>query len=85
MGWVRDNYLQPTLIWEKTLGRYPDGFCNDPDLCYFIACCYYQLKQYENAVQYYVLLLNNWPGHRYAFGAESLILACFEEAANAEK
>jgi len=62
---VRENYLRPVEIWEKVLSKFPDFFYNDPDLYYFIACCYYQLGQYKKAIEYCNLVINNWPDHKY--------------------
>ena len=64
-SWVRENYLRPVEIWEKVLSKFPDFFYNDPDLYYFIACCYYQLGQYKKAIEYCNLVINNWPDHKY--------------------
>lgn len=63
--WVRENYLHPIEIWEKVKARFPDFFYDDPDLYYFIACCYYQLGQYEKAIEYCSIVINNWPEHKY--------------------
>ena len=84
-SWVRENYIYPVALWEKVLAKFPDFFYNSSDLYYFIGCCYYQLGEYENAGEYYAIVLENWPDQKWAFGAERLIESCFERAANAEE
>ena len=76
-----ENYVKPVTIWENVLERWPDFFYDDPDLYYFIACCYYQLAEYENAIDYYTIVLDNWPDHRAASGAQLLMEMCFEKLA----
>jgi len=83
--WVRENYLHPVEIWEKVTQKFPDFFYNDPDLYYFIACCYYQLGEYEVAIGYYGIVIDNWPDYKYTWGAQRLIDTCFERLTNAEK
>lgn len=83
--WVRENYLHPIEIWEKVTQKFPDFFYNDPDLYYFIACCYYQLGEYEVAIGYYGIVIDNWPDYKYTWGAQRLIDTCFERLTNAKK
>jgi len=84
-SWLRENYLHPVEIWEKVMTKFPDFFHSDPDLYYFIACCYYQLGEYEKAIEHYIIVLDNWPDHRHAFGAQRLIETCLGRLINAEK
>ena len=83
--WVEENYLYPIEAWEKTLSAIPDFFHPSPDLYYFIACCYYQLGEYEKAIEHYIIVLDKWPDHRHAFGAQRLIDTCFERLENPGK
>jgi len=83
--WVRGNYLHPVKIWEKVMSKFPDFFHGDPDLYYFIACCYYQLGEYDKAIEYYSVVIDNWPDHRNARGAQRLMETCLERLINAEK
>jgi len=70
-------YENPRAVWEKVTTRIPDFFYNDPDLYYFIACCYYQLADYQPAISYYQIVVDNWPQHRNARGAGHLINDCY--------
>jgi len=82
-AWQRENYVNPLVIWEKVTSKFPDFFHPDPDLYYFIACCYYQLGEYENAIEYCGIVLDKWPDYKYAFGAQALMDVCFEKLTNA--
>jgi len=84
-SWLRENYLHPVEIWEKVMTKFPDFFHDDPDLYYFIACCYYQLAEYDNAIEYYIMVLDNWPDHKRARGARLLIDLCFKRLENSAK
>jgi TolA-binding protein len=77
-----EDYIYPVMVWEKVTERFPDLFYDDPDLYYFIACCYYQLSEYENAIEYYSIVIDTWPDYRYALGAQRLTDVCFERLTN---
>ena len=83
--WVKENYLEPVKLWEKVMTIFPDFFHPDSDLYYFIACCYYQLGQYENAIEHYTILLDNWPDYNNLGVPQHLIKLCREKLANAAK
>jgi len=83
--WARENYLHPVEIWAKVLSKFPDFFYDDPDLYYFIACCYYQLGEYGDAINHYIIVTDTWPNCRYVEGAQHLMDECFEKLANAVK
>ena len=44
------------------MAKLPGFSYHNPDINYFIACSYYQLAQYENAIGYYTKVALNWPG-----------------------
>jgi len=81
-SWASDNYLNPVKVWEKIIKRFPDFFYDDPDLYYFIACCYYQLGQYEKAIEYYSIVIDKWPNDKHVRGAQHLIHICLERLTN---
>jgi tetratricopeptide (TPR) repeat protein len=84
-SWASDNYLNPLKVWEKIIKRFPDFFYDDPDLYYFIACCYYQLGQYEKAIEYYSIVIDKWPNDKHVRGAQHLIHSCLERLTNTGK
>ena len=81
--WVEENYLYPIEAWEKTLSVIPDFFHPSPDLYYFIACCYYQVGEYETAIEHFAIVLENWPNYNYFGDPQHLIEMCFERLENA--
>jgi len=73
-----DYYREPVEVWEKVTEKFPDFFYDDPDLYYFIACCYSKLGEYENAIAYYRKVGANWPNYYQAWGTLSLIESSYE-------
>ncbi len=71
--WLEENYLYPVELWEKVMAEIPDLFHDDPDLYYFIACCYYQLGDYEKAIQHYKIVADRWLDYEYAWNAQFLV------------
>ena len=73
-----DYYREPVEVWEKVTEKFPDFFYDDPDLYYFIACCYSKLGEYENAIAYYRKVGANWPNYYQAWGTLSLIESSYK-------
>jgi tetratricopeptide (TPR) repeat protein len=81
----KEYYLKPIVLWQNVLSKSPDFYYDNPDLYYFLACCYYQLGEYKGAVEYFGMVIDNWPDCRYASGAQMLIDECQERLGNTVK
>ena len=78
----KSYHRRPVKVWERITKEFPDFFHNDPDLYYFIACCYYQLGEYEKAINHYYEVIDGWPDYKYVEGAQHLMDECFEKLEN---
>jgi len=74
----KEDFLKPLKLWEKATTTLPDLSYDNPDLYYFIACCYYQLGEYEKSIEYYKTVALNWPNYYQAWGALSLIESSYD-------
>ena len=72
-------HRKPVEVWENVMTRLPDFFHDEPDLYYFIACCYYQLGEYEKAINHYYEVIDSWPGYKYVEESQQLMDKCFEK------
>jgi len=55
------DWIQPVVTWEKVTTADKEFFCDDPEVYFFIGCCYGRLGEYESARVYLKSVLYNWP------------------------
>jgi len=72
----RKDHSYSIKVWDKILEKCPDFYRDEPYLYYHIACCYYQLQRYNEAIDYFNMVVDSWPDFRYAWGALELIKEC---------
>jgi len=73
-GLSLEDWMQPLIVWEKVMEKCPDFFYDDPDLYYFIACCYYKLGEYEVALMYFNEVAACWSDNRLGRDAQEMIM-----------
>jgi len=67
---TRRDWVQPTVTWEKAQAADEEFFCDDPEVYFYIGCCYYRLGEYESALVYLKSVPYNWPESRWVNDAE---------------
>jgi len=72
-GLTEEDWLRPIWMWEKVLSADANFFYNDPDLYYFIASCYHNLGEYENALEYFDFTALNWPDKKTGRDAQIML------------
>lgn len=72
-----EGNLNAILMWERVKEQVPDFSYNAPWPTYFIACSYYQLKEYETAIQLYKKVAAERPDYQQIIGAVSLTEECY--------
>jgi TolA-binding protein len=75
---AKSHFQKAIAIWERMINELPQSSIT-PQAYYFAARCYKRLGRYEDAIEYYQLVLDNWPGYERAWSAQLLVALCFEE------
>jgi len=77
------EYLGKTIaLWQRIIKEMPQSdSTNTAHAYYFSAVCYRRLGEYENAIQYYQVVVDNWPDYQFAWNAQFMIGTCFEKLA----
>jgi len=78
---ARDYFRKAVAIWERIIEELPVKLPQTAHAWYFSAVCYRRLCEYENAIQYYQVVVDNWPDYQFAWNAQFLIARCFERLA----
>ena len=67
---AKEHFQKTLTIWNRIIMELPQS---NPTVTanayYFSARCYRQLGEYENAIEYYQIVVDNWPDYQYAWGA----------------
>jgi len=65
--WYVKNCSEAIKLWELILNEYPDSqFENKSETPYVLAVCYKSLGNPDKAIEYYEMMLDNSPAHRFA-------------------
>jgi tetratricopeptide (TPR) repeat protein len=79
------NFQNAIAVWKiilQELEPYP-GYT--PKACYYIARCYRQLGDYDNALDYYQRVVADWPDYEHAMNADFLMRYCLEQLSRDER
>lgn len=73
-------YYQRAIVeCERILTQLPEIPYTTAEACYFLAVCHERLGQQADAIQYYQMLVDNWPDFEYAWNALFKTGWCFEK------
>jgi len=75
---AKSHFQKAIAIWQRIINELPQSSIT-PQAYYFAARCYKRLGQYEDAIEYYQVVLDNWPTYERAWSAQFLATLCFEE------
>jgi tetratricopeptide (TPR) repeat protein len=75
---ANEDYRNLIQVWEKATGILPNFSFRYPDSYFSIADCYHGVGEYNKAIQCYNTVLDNWPGHQYAWHAQFMVGLCYE-------
>lgn len=79
---AKENFEKALTVWEKIITDLPVSDPNTPKAYYFSAVCYRRRGEYEVAIEYYSIVLDNWPNYEYAWVAQFRIARCYEKLAS---
>ena len=74
------SFRKAIAIWERIIKDLPP-LAATAEAYHFSGCCYERLGEYEKAAEYYQMVVDKWPDYEYAWSAQFLIAACYEELA----
>lgn len=76
---TREYFLKTIVECERIITQLPESPDTAAVACYYLAVCHERLGQYIDAVEYYQMVLDNWPDYRYAWNALFMIGRCYEQ------
>jgi tetratricopeptide (TPR) repeat protein len=78
---AKENFRKAIAVWV-IITDLPSS-ATIPEAYNFMAVCYVQLGEYEAAIKYYKLVLDNWPDYQHVCYARFQIGHCYERLKNA--
>jgi len=76
----KDILLKTIAVWERIITDLSSSPIT-PQAYYMSARCYERIGQYEDAIDYYSIVVDNWPDYERAWNAQFLIARCFDRLA----
>jgi len=70
-------------VWQRIITDLSTSHIT-PQAYYMSARCYERIGKYENAIEYYNIVVENWPDYQFAWNAQFLIARCFDKLARSE-
>jgi tetratricopeptide (TPR) repeat protein len=74
----QEYFRKAIAVWERVIEEVLVDAMVTPDAYYFSAICYRRLGQYEKAIEYCQLIVENWPTYTRAWHAQFMIGRCYE-------
>lgn len=75
---AKDYYQKAKLIWERIIQELPPSEIFTPQAYYAAASCYFQLGEYEKAIGYGRIVVDNWPDYKNMWLVQFMIARCYE-------
>jgi len=73
-----DCFRKALTVWEKIITQLPSSAPNTARAYNFGADCYRRLGRYQKAIEYYQMVVGDWPDYEYAWNAQFLIGRTYE-------
>ena len=73
-----DCFKKALGVWEKIITQLPSSAPNTARAYNFGADCYRRLGKYQKAIEYYQMVVDDWPDYEYAWNAQFLIGRTYE-------
>jgi tetratricopeptide (TPR) repeat protein len=77
-----DKFQKAIAVWQRIITDLSSSSIT-PQAYYMSARCYERIGKYENAIDYYSIVVDNWPDYEFAWNAQFLIGRCFDKLARA--
>jgi len=79
------GFRNAITIWEIVMEELPPSSTEwvNPETYHLSADCYRRLGRFEEALQYYLTVVVNWPEYEYAWQVKFLIGSCYEQLGKA--
>ena len=81
---AKENFRKAIVVWDRIITDLPPS-PTIPEAYNFMAVCYVRLDEYEVAIKYYQMVLDNWPDYQNACYIQFQIGRCYERLKNAGK
>jgi len=81
----KDYFAKAENVWNRIIIENLPGGNETPYIIYFAASSRQQLNRWDDAIEYYQKVVNDWPDFKYAGGAQCAVGWCYEELRNEGK
>ena len=75
------KFMFAKAIWERIISDMPDSSILDK-ANHYIAESYYQLRDYEKAIEYYKIVDDNWPDYKFAYHCRYMTVRLYQNLQN---
>jgi len=80
---AKDYFQKAISVWQRVITKLPASATYTSRSCYITAVVYSQeLHEYQKSIEYYQMVVNNWPEYKYADNAHFFLACCFEKLAS---
>jgi TolA-binding protein len=76
----KDIIQKAIAVWQRIITDLSSSHIT-PQAYYMSGRCYERIGKYENAIEYYSIVVDNWPDYEFAWNAQFLIARCFDKLA----
>jgi len=77
---AKDSFQKALAVWKQIIEELPKLNSTVTAHAYhFSAECYRRMRQYSKAVEYYQIVVDNWPDYKDAWWAQYNIGRCYQE------
>ena len=76
-GQAKEKFAKAVVVWERIIQELPPSSIT-PQAYDFTGDAYRRLAKYDKAIEYYTIVVDNWPDYEYAWCAQFRIGRCYE-------
>jgi TolA-binding protein len=75
---AKESFTKAIIVWEIIITELPPNAVY-PAQAYFVSAeCYRRLHEYENAIEYYSIVVDNWPDCKYSWHAQFIVARTYK-------
>ena len=78
---AKDYFRKTITVWERIITELPESSIT-PQAYYIAGRCYESLGEYEQAIYYFEIVVDNWPDYERAWNAQFMIARGFDKLAS---
>jgi len=76
---AKSHFQKAIAIWERIINELPESRFATAQAYDLSATCYRRLGEYEKAIEYYQIAVDNWPDYEYASHVQFMIGYTYDE------